>query len=134
MSENTEVAIPPEVTRVEWAAILAMHQLGATPEGAYLKSIQIIEATLQVLGEMTPDIQAKISEPNSVVEKVPEVLRVYRTIIGLQYGALNEAFVLGKGNFGTRGNHPPASPRITECKLSQRGMELITRYFGPAAP
>jgi DNA gyrase/topoisomerase IV, subunit A len=59
----------------------------------------------------------------------------YQVLIDLaQPWKLPVPLVEGRGNFGSRGNDPPASPRYTEARLSPVGQVVLAAERGEIAP
>ena len=59
----------------------------------------------------------------------------YQVLIDLaQPWQLPVPLIEGIGNFGSRGNHPPASPRYTEARLSPAGQVALAAERGQIAP
>ena len=59
----------------------------------------------------------------------------YQVLIDLAQGwKLPVPLIEGRGNFGSRGNDPPASPRYTQARLSPAGQVALAAERGQIAP
>ena len=100
---------------VESAILTALDSLGATPGRAHRMSSRVLGALEQAIG-LAPGYSYEILVDMARPWTMPVVL------------------VSGQGNFGIRGNDPPANYRYTECRLSPAGQVALRAEQGTLAP
>ncbi len=103
------------VGTVELAILEEISALGALPDRGYIKSVRVNTA-----------VQARIG-------LAPRYS--YRILVDLaQPWQLQLPLVDGRGNFGGRGDDPPAYAPYTECRLSAVGQVVLAAERGELAP
>lgn len=81
------------------------------------KSNRVIEAVAKARGEFGPSIEEALW--NECAWEDPTLHRIYAQIIAL---IRQKQWVDGQGNFG-RASLPPAHPKVTECWLTESGLQ-----------
>jgi len=100
---------------VEIAVLTALDSLGAQPGHGYVKSARVLAAVEDAIGLMPG--------------------YAYQVLLDLaQWWTVPVTLVSGQGNFGSRGNDPPAGERYTEARLSTAGAVVLAAERGATAP
>ena len=87
--------------------LYSMGENGFRPDRSYVKCARVVG---EVMGHYHPHGDAPI----------------YDALVRLvQPWSLRYPLALGQGNFGSRGNDPPAAMRYTECRLSPLAMAML---------
>ena len=110
MSVIVERALPDVrdgLKPVQRRILFAMHQMGLTPGGKYVKSAKVIG---EVLGKYHPHGDSS----------------VYMAAVRMAQGfSLRYLLVDGQGNFGSIDGDPPAAMRYTEMRLARTSQDLL---------
>jgi DNA gyrase/topoisomerase IV subunit A len=100
---------------VEIAVLSALDSLGARPGRGYVRSARVLAVIEDLIG-LAPGY-------------------AYQVLIDLaQPWTVPVTLVSGQGNFGSRGNDPPASFRYTDARLSEAGAVALAAERGELAP
>jgi DNA gyrase subunit A len=87
--------------------LYSMHQLGMTPDKAYMKSARVVG---DVIGRLHPHGDQS----------------VYDALVRMaQDFSLGLPLIDGQGNFGSVDNDPPAAMRYTECRMAPAATALL---------
>ncbi len=109
MGERTGIGL------VELAVLEALDGLGARPGRRHVKSSRVVAAVEDSIG-LARGYGYEILVDLALPWKMPVPL------------------VDGHGNYGSRGNDPPANPRYTEARLSPVGQLVLAAERGELAP
>ena len=100
---------------VEVAILEALDSAGARPDRGYVRSARVLDAVEQAIG-LGPGY-------------------AYRMLVDLaQPWTVSVPLVSGQGNFGSRGNDPPANFRYTQARLAKAGAVVLAAERGEIAP
>lgn len=101
---------------VEVAILAALDAAGARPDRGYVRSGRVLDTVEQGATGLGPGY-------------------AYRVLVDLaQPWTVSVPLVSGQGNFGSRGNDPPANFRYTEARLTKAGAVVLAAERGQIAP
>ncbi|MBO0770409.1 MAG: hypothetical protein J2P35_03015 [Actinobacteria bacterium] len=100
---------------VECEILETLDSLGARPGRGYRKSATLLDAVQDRIG----------LAPGYAYEMLLDLARPWMMPVSL---------VRVQGNYGSRGNDPPASPRYTEARLTRAGQAALAAERGDLAP
>jgi hypothetical protein len=105
----------------------AQAELADQPRGAWIRSATVVQRALRADGTLTP--QSKRWLADKVDERDRRAARFYDTLVRLVCGVDGQCLLEGQGNFGAvcygYPDCPPAHPRYTECRITQRGLDFV---------
>src|SRR5690242_21689027 len=92
---------------VQRRILYQMNEMGLRPDRGHVKCARVVG---EVMGRLHPHGDSAI----------------YDALVRMaQPWAMRLPLVDGQGNFGSRGNDPPAAMRYTECRLAPLAMEML---------
>jgi DNA gyrase/topoisomerase IV subunit A len=103
------------IGRVEYGILEALYSVGALPDRGYRKSDRVLARVEERTG-LAPDYAYRVLVDQVTPWTMPVNL------------------VSGRGNFGGRGEDPPANPPYTECRMSRAGLVALSAERGEIAP
>jgi hypothetical protein len=103
--------------------------------GAFVRSARVIRRAMEAAGQLTPEANRWLEDEAD--ETDAEAARFYDVLVRLVCGPGFEPLLEGQGNFGFlcygHPDHPPAHPRYTECRITERARQYLEDVGGSDA-
>lgn len=99
--------------------------------GGFVRSAVVIRKALEADGKLTPKAKRWLEDRADAAE---DAERFYDVLVRLICSPGYEPLLEGQGNFGGicygHPDHPPAHPRYTECRITERGRQYLADVGG----
>jgi hypothetical protein len=114
----------------------AAHVVGeARAPGAFVRSARVIRRAMEATGQLTPKANRWLEDEPGKTDA--EAAQFYDVLVRLVCGTGSEPMLEGQGNFGFlcygHPDHPPAHPRYTECRITERARQYLEDVGGSNA-
>lgn len=113
---------------------LILEAAQAEGNGSFVRAAVVVRKALEADSKLTPKAKRWLQDRADADD---EAEQFYDVLVRLVCGPGFEPLLEGQGNFGGicygHPDHPPAHPRYTECRITQRGLQYLQDVGGSDA-